>query len=171
MKKLSPKVMIRSANEKDLADIDNIYNQAISAGFNTAHTEPLNKNERLKWFEKYSEDKFPLYVYEKNNKVIGWISVSPYRKGRSALKETVEISFYVDFNFHRKGIGTELVQHCLDQAERIKKRVFLAIIIEGNDGSINLMKKLGFEKWGFLPNVINYQNEIRGQVYMGKIVD
>jgi phosphinothricin acetyltransferase len=162
--------MIRIATKQDLEHIDTIYSQAITDGFHTAHTEPFSSQERLEWFQKYSEDDYPLFVYEKNNKVIGWVSVSPYRKGRSALNETVEISFYVDFNFHGKGIGTELVQHCLDQAEKIKKRVFLAIIIEGNDGSIKLLKKLGFEQWGFLPDVIHFRNQLRGQIYMGKVI-
>ena len=162
--------MIRNASEEDLSEIDNIYNQAIEAGFHTAHTEPLTKEERLQWFQKYSKNEYPLYVFEEKDKVVGWISVSPYRSGRDALNKTVEISFYVDFNFHGKGIGTKLVQYCLDQAEKINKRVFLAIIIEGNNGSIQMLKNLGFEKWGYLPEVINYRNEIRGQIYMGKVV-
>lgn len=162
--------MIRHASKTDLPQIDTIYNQAIEDGFHTAHTKPLTKEERLQWFHKYSENKYPLFVFEEKDKVIGWISISPYRSGREALNETVEISFYVDFNFHGKGIGTKLILHCLDQAERIGKRVFLAIIIEGNQGSIQILKKLGFEQWGYLPQVINYRNEIRGQIYMGKVV-
>jgi len=49
--------------------------------------------------------------------------------------------------------------------------VYLAIIIEGNQGSIQMLKKLGFEQCGYLPEVVNYRNEKRGQVYMGKVLD
>tara|TARA_R110002124_G_scaffold120157_3_gene278028 strand:- start:9010 stop:9501 length:492 start_codon:yes stop_codon:yes gene_type:complete len=162
--------MIRHATETDLPEIDKIYNRAIAKGFLTAHTEPLNSEDRLHWFKKFSQDNYPIYVFEKNNKVIGWVSVSPYRLERVALNETVEISFYIDFGFHGKGIGTKLVKHCLSEAPKLNKRVFLAIIIEGNEGSITLLEKLGFEQWGYLPEVVNFRNQKRGQVYMGKIV-
>ena len=161
--------MIRHATNNDLPEIDNIYNQAIELGFHTAHTSPLSEEERLNWFNKYSPDDYPLFVFEKEAQVVGWLSVSPYRSSREALSETVEISFYVDFDFHGNGIGTKLVQHCLNEASKINKRVFLAIIIEGNEASINLLKKFGFEQWGFLPEVINFRNQMRGQVYMGKV--
>jgi len=72
--------MIRHASIADLNDIDRIYNQAIKHGFQTAHTEPLTQEERVKWFDKYSKDSCPLCLYEKNNKVIGWISISPIEK-------------------------------------------------------------------------------------------
>lgn len=162
--------MIRHASKTDLPSIDRIYNQAIELGFHTAHTSPLSEEERSSLFDKYSPNKYPLYVFEKEDQIIGWLSVSPYRLGREALSETVEISFYIDFDFHGQGIGTKLVQHCLDMASEINKRVFLAIIIEGNEASTTLLKKLGFEQWGYLLEVINFRNEIRGQVYMGKIV-
>ncbi len=162
--------MISLAAQSDLYEIDNIYNQAIKHGFQTAHTRSLNKDERDNWFKKYSPNDYPLYVFKKEDKVIGWLSVSPYRLGREALSETAEISFYVDFSFHGQGIGTKLVQHCLEQASKINKRVFLAIMIEGNEGSIQLLEKLGFEQWGYLPEVVNFQDEKRGQVYMGKVV-
>lgn len=162
--------MIRHASKTDLPSINRIYNQAIEIGFHTAHTSPLSEEERSNWFDKYSPEEYPLYVFEKEDQIIGWLSVSPYRLGREALSETAEISFYIDFDFHGQGIGTKLVQHCLNEASKINKRVFIAIIIEGNEASVRLLKKLGFEQWGYLPEVINFRNEIRGQVYMGKVI-
>ncbi|MEP0973318.1 MAG: GNAT family N-acetyltransferase [Balneola sp.] len=94
-----------------------------------------------------------------------------YRKGRETLNRSAEISFYVDYKLHGQGIGTELVQFSLNQASQIDKSVYLAIIIEGNQGSIQMLKKLGFEQCGYLPEVVNYRNEKRGQVYMGKVLD
>jgi phosphinothricin acetyltransferase len=162
--------MIRNALKSDLKQIDAIYNQAIALGFLTAHTQPLKQAERLIWFEKYSPDNYPLFVFEKDNQVVGWLSVSPYRQGRQALNETVEISFYIDTAHKREGIGYKLIQHAIEYMYRINKRVLIAIVIESNTASINLLEKLGFEKWGFLPEVVHFQNKIKGQIYMGRIL-
>lgn len=159
------------ATEDDLPRIDEIYNQAVAKGFYTADINPLSSQARLKWFQKYSPENFPIYVYEKDQEVLGWTSISPYRAGREALNEVAEISFYIDFNFHSQGIGSKFVEFCLKRAPTLNKRIYFAIIIEGNQSSFGLLEKYGFEKWGYLPEVINYQGEKRGQIYMGKIVE
>lgn len=163
--------MIRTASTDDLAAIDTIYNQAIEAGFRTAHISPLSAENRKKWLKSHSAKEYPVYIFERDGKVLGWASLSPYREGRDALSEVAEISFYIDFDYHGKGIGSRLVEHCLQQAPTLGKRVLFAIIIEGNEGSIALMEKFGFERWGYLPEVIHHEGEKRGQIYMGKIVE
>ncbi|MDX1673098.1 MAG: GNAT family N-acetyltransferase [Balneolaceae bacterium] len=162
--------MIRLAEFEDLEAIDAIYNQAIENGFLTAHTEPLTRSEREAWFRRHNRERHPIFVYEEQNRVLGWVSLSPYRSGRQALREVAEISFYVDFDSHDSGIGSALVDHCVQQASFLQQRIYIAIIIEGNSASIILMEKFGFERWGYLPEVIHYRDEKRGQVYMGKIL-
>lgn len=163
--------MIRLASKSDLSDIDRIYNQAVKDGFRTAHIQPMSTSERMEWFYNHPQHSYPVWVYEKNNKVVGWASFSPYRPGRAALNEVAEISFYIDFDFLGLGIGSQLMDFCLKQASALNKRILFAIIIEGNQGSIRLLEKFGFDKWGFLPEVFHFQNEKRGQIYMGKILD
>lgn len=162
--------MIRTAAENDLNAIDRIYNQAIEAGFRTAHLAPLSPEKRRQWFQNHNEEEYPVYLYEDEDAVWGWASLSPYRPDRAALDEVAELSFYVDFSRHGEGIGSRLVEHCLEQAPALGKRIMFAIVIDGNDGSIALLKKFGFEWWGYLPEVINCSGEKRGQIYLGKIL-
>ncbi len=163
--------MIRIAQKEDLSDIDYIYNQAVYAKFCTAHLHPLNEDQRQDWFNKHDPNRYPIYVYEEDDTILGWASISPYRGGREALYEVGEITYYVDFKHHGQDIGTKLVEHCLEQCPKLNKRVLLAVIIDGNDASIGLLEKFGFQEWGFMPEVIKDEGEIRGQYYLGKIIE
>lgn len=162
--------MVRLAYETDLPVIDRIYNQAVELGFLTAHVSPLTAGERRTWFHDHDPQNYPVYVFTREQEVLGWASFSPYRPGRAALNEVAELSFYVDFQFHGQGIGSEMIGHCLAKSHELNKRVVFSIIIEGNQGSIKLLQKFGFQRWGYLPGVIHHKDQIRGHVYMGKVL-
>jgi len=171
MQELMPDETIRLAGKTDLPVIDDIYNQAVSSGLHTAHLTPLPRAERQNWFNSHEAGHYPIFVYTKNRRILGWASLSPYRPGRAALNDVAELSLYIDFQHHGEGIGSKLVGHCLEKAPLLKKRILFSIIIEGNHASINLMQKFGFEQWGYLPQVIKYRDLKRGHIYMGKILD
>lgn len=163
-------VMIRPATEEDLPDIDRIYNQAIEQGYCTAHLSSLTKNERIAWFKSHDKN-YPVYVMESDSGIVGWSSLSTYRPGREALSEVAEISIYVDFHNRREGIGSKLIQHNINNAANLGKRIYFAIVIEGNAGSVKLLEKFGFEQWAFLPEVAVIRGEKRGHIYMGLILN
>lgn len=161
---------IRTAEKSDLSAIDGIYNEAIAEGFKTAHTEPMAMEERREWFEKFTDHKYPLYVCAEDGHILGWMSVSPYRPGREALSETAEVSFYVSKSARGRGVGSALLDHAIKEAVRLHFHVYIAILVETNSASINLLKKYGFEEWGSLPEVFHFAGERRGQYYFGKIL-
>ncbi|HHN47843.1 MAG TPA: N-acetyltransferase family protein [Bacteroidales bacterium] len=162
-------VRIRPATLSDLPAIDNIYNQAIVSEF-TAHTKPLSKTQRLDWFNNHKKSGCPLLIAECDHETAGWLSFAQYRSGRQALSKTAEISYYVNEAFHGRGIGSQLIQHALHVASGYKFKVLLAIILEHNPISIYLLEKYGFEKWGFLPAVADFNGKLRAQFYYGKIL-
>ncbi|MEZ5023664.1 MAG: hypothetical protein R2728_10480 [Chitinophagales bacterium] len=53
-------------------------------------------------------DNFPIYVLEIDGKVIGWISLSAYRKGRNALRYNAEVSYYIHQDFQQQGFGESI---------------------------------------------------------------
>jgi phosphinothricin acetyltransferase len=160
--------MIRFAQTKDLKRIVAIYNQSVSHKNATADLDPITPSRGIAWFSQHSPESYPFYVREKNNKVVGWCCLSPYREGRLALKKTAEIKYYVDYSYHRKGIASKLVQHALDNCPRVKKRVVFAVLLEGNKIGIRLLKKFGFKQWGYLPDVAEFNGEPCGHIYMGR---
>ena len=158
---------IRNATIEDLADIVNIYNQAISKGFQTADISPVEIEERKLWFEEHSHCHYPIYVYIDKNEVVGWLSISPYRKGREALRFTAEVSYYIDENHQKQGIGSRLLQHAIQDMPKLGLKTLFAILLDVNQGSKRLLEKFGFDRWGYLPNIAEFKGQMCGQFYYG----
>ncbi len=161
---------IRLASEADLPVIDKIYNQAIAQRFCTADLTPIGMTRRREWFAAHPAQEYPIYLYESDNIIRGWLSLSPYRPGREALKQVAEVSFYVAEDARGKRIGSHLLEHAIQACPALEKRILFAIVIEGNSASLALLKKHGFEQWGYLPQVIACYGETRGQFYLGRIL-
>ena len=159
--------MIREAQTGDLEAITAIYNQAIEARFQTCFTEPMNTEDRLGWFQHHHADSYPLLVYEMDNKVVGWLSISPYRQGRNALKYAVEISYFLDLKYQGQGIGTMLLSNAITRCRDLGYKSLLAILLDRNTASIKLLEKAGFERWGFLPGIAEFNGVACGQYYYG----
>ena len=158
---------IRKAKVQDLEDINSIYNQAVDAKFQTADIAYISIEDRKKWFTEHEVSNYPVYVAVIDNHVAGWLSFSPYRKGRKALRYTAEISYYIDKNYQRKGIGTKLINFAIETAPKLSFKNIFAIILEKNVASIKLLKKLSFEQWAFLPDVADFDGVECGHIFLG----
>lgn len=161
---------LRVATLDDLPAIVGIYNQAVPSGRSTARTTPVTVDERKSWFQEHQPDKYPIFVAELGGRVIGWCSLSVYRPGRAALRFTAEISYYVDQEHQRQGVGKALVQHALDVSPSLDIKNIVAVLIDQNDASRKLLEKLGFQQWGHLPRVLDFNGREYGEFYYGKRV-
>lgn len=160
--------MIRTAHMGDLNDIIRIYNQAVSNKYATADLDPISANDKLGWFEAHDDERYSIYVYQEDDKILGWCAISPYREGRRALIDSAEISYYVDYDHHQQGIGGKLVEHAIEEAPRLGKRVLFGILLERNFVSRKLLENFGFDQWAYLPDVAEIGGERVSQVYLGK---
>ena len=147
-----------------------IYNQAIPSKQSTGDTEPLRVEDRVSWFVDHHPARHPIFVAEADGQVAGWCSLSAYRAGRAALRYTAEISYYIAPAYHRQGIGTALIQHTLAACPGVQIRHLFAIVLENNMASIRLLEKSGFEKWGYLPRVADFDGKEVGHLYYGRHV-
>lgn len=161
---------IRIAEKSDLTRIDEIYNQAIALGQKTADLKPWEIEKREQWFYEHNSDFYPIYVYEIENEVVDYASISAYRPGREALKQTAEISIYIDNRYQYVGIGKQILKFVENDCRRIGVKTLFAIIIDSNVNSIRVMEKLGYIKWGHLPKIAIFNNIEVGHVYYGKRV-
>ena len=154
-----------------MGSIVEIYNQAIKSKFETADTTEILPKDRLDWFNNHNPDTYPIFVYEINNQIIGWISISAYRQGRQALRYTAEISYYINNDFKRQGIGSKLIKYAIDKSKELNYKTLFAIILDKNEASINILIKFGFVIWGHMPNIADFFGVECGHVNYGLRID
>lgn len=158
---------IQFAKKDDLSQIVEIYNQAIIAGQCTADTEIFSIDDRLDWFNSHNEQRYPLLVAKEGGVVLGYLTISAYRFGREALKETAEVSYYIHFDYHRKGVASTLMDKALTLCPALNINTLFAILISCNHGSITFLKKYGFEEWGNMPETVNLDGDRFDHLYYG----
>lgn len=158
---------IRLANRKDLIQINDIYNQSIPSKSSTADLNPITIEERQKWFKQHNNYKYPIFKAESGDKILGWISLSPYRPGRMALQYTAEISYYIHQDCQSKRIGTILLEFVINNSYKYQIKNLIAILLEHNVPSIKLLERFGFDKWGLMPNIVDFNGKEYGHLYYG----
>jgi L-amino acid N-acyltransferase YncA len=159
--------MIRRASINDVEAITDIYNHAVDAQFQTAYTEKHSTEDRARWLNEHDIANYPVFVYELDGQVVGWLSVSPYRQGRAALRYAVEVSYFIHKDHQGKGIGTQLLSHAIKACRELGYKTMLAIILEPNTASARLLEKSGFENWAYLPAIADFSGVECSQVYYG----
>jgi len=164
---MKKELIIRFANITDLPFITDIYNQAIRSKCATGDMEEFGVVDRIEWFEKFDNNKYPLYIAEIKNRVVGYCTLSAYRPGRKAMSTVAEISYYLDYSFHGRGIGTSLLKYVIADCDRIGKKSLLAILIDINSPTIGLLKKFNFKKWGHFPDIIEIDGKKYGHLIYG----
>lgn len=163
-------INIRLAAEDDVAAITEIYNQAIALQSATADITPVSESSRRSWLAEHPADKYPVFVAEQQGRIAGYTSLSPYRRGRMALRHTAEISYYVHEDFRGMGVGTGLIEHATNECPRLGLKTLFAILLDINSDSVRILEKFGFQKWGHLPDVADFDGVECGHLYFGRRV-
>lgn len=160
-------MIIRTAEEKDMPALLDIYNYEVEQGLATFDLNPKTMDERMEWFLEHNTGNHPLIIAEVDGKAVGYASLSSYRP-KEAYAATVELSLYIDKDYRRRGIAGELASAILKIAkERDDIHTVISVITGGNDASLRLHEKLGFVhcgtmrevgvKFGKLLDIENYQ--------------
>lgn len=158
----------RDAVQNDLHKIVEIYNSTVASKMVTADTEPVSVDSKQKWFDEHKRDTRPLWVIENATKeIIGWVSFQSFY-GRPAYNATVEISIYLAEQQRGKGLGKQILKHCIEQAPAFGVKTLLGFVFAHNEPSIKLFRNLGFEDWATLPNIALLDGQEKGLKILGK---
>lgn len=144
-------LLIRTAEQKDLPRITEIYNDAIMTTTATFDTTPKTIEEQRLWFNDHGT-KNPIMVAEQEGIIIAWGSLSKW-SDRCAYTDTAEVSLYVTEPCRGKGIGTRLLKKLLDEGKKQGLHAVIARITEGNTHSLSLHESLGFLPIGMMKEV------------------
>ena len=144
-------IEIDIATKQELNRIVEIYNWAIENTSATFDTDRKTIQSQLGWFESHDE-KHPVIVARENGRVLAWGSISPW-SDRCAYSGTGEISFYVDPDFHRKGIGFNILKRLIEIGKEKNFRTLVSRIAGKSEASVHLHKKLGFSNIGTMKKV------------------
>ncbi|HDR7794683.1 TPA: N-acetyltransferase [Bacillus luti] len=135
--------MIREATKKDLAYILDIYNDAILYTTAVYAYTSVTLENRIDWYEQKKAEGYPIFVYELDNKVVGFATFGPFRAW-PAYKYSVEHSIYVDKEYRKNGIGTFLMNELIATVKEREYMTLIAGIDAENTQSIALHQKYGF---------------------------
>jgi L-amino acid N-acyltransferase YncA len=158
---------IRHARTGDLPAIVAIYNAAIPGRMATADTEPVNVAQREEWFASFTPESRPLWIYESEGAVVGWLSLRSFY-GRPAYRRTVESGVYVAPEHQRAGIARKLLSHALEECPRLGIANVLAFVFSHNMPSVTLFEAHGFGRWGLLPKVCEMDGREHDVLILGK---
>lgn len=154
--------MIRALENKDLPDILKIYQLGIETGIATFET---NVPTAEQWDE--SHHSVLRYVFEEDEKVLGWIAISPI-SSRQAYKGIGEVSIYINPSVKGKGVGTALLHHLMTQAKREGYWMLQSSIFEMNEASMRLHQKTGFRLVGTRKSIAKRDGKWINTVLMEK---
>ena len=161
--------MMRRATLDDVEIIADIYNESIGEGAFTGDLEPLSVENRRTWYlEHYG--RYSIFVKDIDGSVVGYVTLSPYRKGRRAFDRTCELSFYLYGKFRRIGFGTEMISYALKRAEESGFRLVVAIVLANNQISINILTKFGFSISGILPKAAEIKGYYIDHAYLHRLI-
>ncbi len=161
------RVQIEYARIEDLPRIVEIYNSTIESRMVTADLEPVTVEQRIPWFEEHSSDRRPLWVMKQEGQVVAWASLSSFY-GRPAYNGTVEVSVYVDQNCRGIGAGSRLLNTIFAACPQLGISTVLGFVFGHNEPSLGLLRKHGFEQWGYYPEVAVLDGVKRDLAILGK---
>lgn len=160
-------MLIRTAEERDLPELLEIYNYEVQNGVATFDLNPKSLEDWAIWFKAHNTGNHPLIVAEWSGAVAGYASLSSYRE-KEAYAATVELSVYVAPGYRRRGVARKLIADILEDARRRDDiHTVISVITDGNEASVALHEEFGFvysgtlkevgEKFGRKLDVVNYQ--------------
>lgn len=96
----------------------------------------------------------------------GWLSFQAFY-GRPAYHATAELSIYIAPDYHRRGLGQQLLSQAIDQSPSLGIKTLVSLIFAHNLPSLKLFEKFNFQLWGHLPKVADLDGVECDLIIMG----
>jgi L-amino acid N-acyltransferase len=163
-------ITIRSAEEKDIPGILEIYNWSVSNTTSVYSYTPHTLEMRNKWFEEKKSAGHPVFVAEADDRVAGFIAYGHFRAW-PGYKYTVEHSVHVHLDYRRRGIAKLLLAKIIEAAKQNDVHAIVAGIDASNDASIKLHAQFNFMEVGHFKEVGYKFNKWLDLVFMEMVLE
>ena len=139
---------IRPAATADIPAITRIYADAVLHGTATFEIDAPDEAEMARRMQALLAKRYPYVVAEAEGAIAGYAYAGPYRD-RPAYHWCVEDSIYIAAEFHRRGIGRQLLARLIADARAGGFRQMLGVIGDSaNAASIGVHAAAGFRLIG-----------------------
>ena len=144
---------IRPASAGDIATITRIYAEAVKRGTASFELEPPGEAEMARRQQVLLANNYPYLVAGRAGVIAGYAYAGPYRE-RRAYDWCVEDSIYIAPEFHRQGIGRQLLERLVMDSEARGFRQMLAVIGDtANSASVAVHAAAGFRLIGTFQSI------------------
>jgi len=140
-------VTIREFRAEDIKDAIAVWNEVVADGVAFPQTDPLDEKEGLEFFAQQS---FTGVACGEDGRVIGLYILHPNNIGRCG--HICNASYAVTSPYRGKGIGQQLVVHCLEKSRELGFRIMqFNAVVASNASALHVYEKLGFIRLGTIP--------------------
>lgn len=146
--------VFRAAGESDLAAITDIYNASVVEGGATADLTPRTPEQRHAWVASHKPP-YGVFVVETKRddgarEIAGFGALSVFYD-RAGYDGVADLAYYIAPTWRGRGAGSFLLDRLLNEARDRHMRKAIGIIFADNAGSVALMRRFGFTRFGVLP--------------------
>jgi phosphinothricin acetyltransferase len=106
-------------------------------------------------------------VKDGEGRIAAWFSFSSFHS-RPAYDGTAEISIYIREDCRGQGLGSLLIRRAIEESPRIRVHSLVGLVFGHNEPSLALLRKFGFEQWGWLPGVAILDGVARDLAILGR---
>ena len=150
----APRYRIRpvdAADERAVRAIAGIYNAAVRAGGSTADIEEQTLEQRRAWVASHRAPYVVAVIEDAgSDHIVGFGALSVYYD-RPGYDGVTDLAYYIAPDAQGRGVGTAMLDWLLVEARRRGMRKAIGVIFADNAGSVALMHRFGFARFGLLP--------------------
>lgn len=138
---------IRQYDKSDAEEAIVIWNEIVDAGVAFPQKEVLGIEDGNDFFESQTYTGIAV----ENGETVGLYILHPNNVGRCG--HICNASYAVKQDMRGKGIGEQLVKHCIETAKKCGFKILqFNAVVRTNTSALKLYKKLGFTQLGIIPN-------------------
>lgn len=158
---------IRRATADDADAIADIFNAGTNASpANNLVTWQESGTDRAKWIADLDADGYPVFVATDDSGVIGFAAYFQFVIP-GIYYGTVEDTIYLSPAATGRGVGTTLLSAVVEHAgANPYVHTMITYIVDTNEASLALHRKLGFEETGRMPNIHTKNDQRLGLVHL-----